>query len=65
MPKYKVKAQVLIDIETDFEMAENDFDPPTADMLKQCIDDDINNEEDIAGAIGDCKVINFISTKEG
>lgn len=64
MPKYKVKALVKIEIETDFETAPDDPDPPTPETIKFCIDEDINEGRDIAGAIGDCQVLYFASSIE-
>ncbi len=56
---YKVKARVLIDIETDFEYSKEDEGIPGPDTLKFCVDEDINNNHNIAGAVGDCKVVEF------
>ncbi len=56
---YRVRAKVVIEIETDFDYAEEDDGVPGPDTLKFCIDEDINNDKSIAGAIGDCKVIDF------
>lgn len=58
VPTYKVKAKVLIDIETDFEAYSQD-EIPTPETLKFCVDEDIGDRRDIAGAINDCKVVDF------
>ena len=67
MPDYKVKAKVLIDIETYFSMAHDDPDPPTADTLKFCVDEDISRADhygyDICGMVNDCEVVGFICEK--
>lgn len=55
MALYKVKAKVLIEIETVFD----DTEEPTADTIKWCVDEDISAEQSIAGAIDDCEVIEF------
>lgn len=52
---YKVKAKVLIEIETDFK----DTEEPTADTIKFCVDEDIAEERDISGAMPDCEVVEF------
>ena len=52
---YKVKAKVLIEIETEFE----DTQEPTAETLKFCVDEDIAEEQSICGAINDCQVIEY------
>ena len=57
---YKVKAKVLIEIETDFE----DSQEPTPDTTKFCVDEDIAKKQDIAGAIDDCIVVEFQSIPE-
>jgi hypothetical protein len=58
---YKVKAKVLIDIETDFDTDEI----PSPDTLKFCVDEDIAEKQSIAGAINDCKVVEFVVKEEG
>ncbi len=63
MPSYKVKAKVLIDIETEFDFADGDEDAPTADTIKFCVDEDIAEEMNIVGAVNDCKVIEFYCEK--
>lgn len=55
---YKVKAKVLIDIETEFTTVEGD-PKPTADTIKFCVDEDIAEERNILGAIPDCEVVEF------
>jgi len=52
---YKVKAKVLIEIETDFE----DSQEPTSDTIKFCVDEDIAENQSIGGALNDCTVIEF------
>ncbi len=55
MPLYKVKAKVLIEVETEFD----DTEMPSPDTIKYCVDEDIANETSIAGAVDDCRVIEF------
>jgi len=55
MPLYKVKAKVLIEIETEFD----DDIEPTPDTIKFCVDEDIAEEMSIEGAVNDCKVVEF------
>ncbi|HHY12982.1 MAG TPA: hypothetical protein GX529_10185 [Firmicutes bacterium] len=59
MPLYQVRAKVLVEIKTEFDDAE----PPTADTIKFCVDEDIAEEMSIAGAINDCKVVEFFVEK--